>query len=660
MGKTAILSIKILTDAKQAQRGLDETASKTEKFQKGLGKAVVPAAAIAGGLALMGKKAVDAASDLNETQTKVDQIFGPAGAAMVKNYGKTASDSIGQSEQAALDAASQFGTFGKAAGLTGKDLAGFSTELTGLSSDLASFYNTTPEEAANALASGLRGEAEPLRKYGILLDDATLKQAAMEKGIIKTTKKALTPQEKVLAAQAVILEQSGDAQGDFAKTSTGLANSQRTLAARVQDTTATLGQMLLPVVTSVVQAFAGMVGWISRNTKLVAVLAAVFGGLAVSILAINVALKIYRATTVAITAVQTAFSAAALGTRIQLAALYVQQKLVSAATKVWAAMQWLLNAAMTANPIALIIIAVIALIAVFVLLWNKCDGFRAFILGMWAAIQTAGVAVWKAIQAVAKVVWNVIKSVVKGVVNAITLYIKTYLTIVRFVFNTIKTVVTTVFNAVKAVIKTVVDWIAAKIRWVRDVIKSAFASVKDSVTAVWNRIKDSARSVLDWIADKVRWLRDIVKTAFTNMRDTAVSVWDKIKTAGKTALEALLWPVEKIRDAFDAVVDAVSSVVSWIGKIKVPKALEKIGGLVGKLTESSKSASASSAPAPAVARGMLAAPALSSSAVNDNNGGVTINVNGALDPVAVARQIRRILVDDDRRRKGVYIARAAR
>ena len=75
----------------------------------------------------------------------------------------------------------------------------------------------------------MRGEAEPLRQYGVLLDDASLRQAALELGIISTTKNALTPQQKVLAAQALIYQQTGTAQGDFARTSDGLANKTRIL-----------------------------------------------------------------------------------------------------------------------------------------------------------------------------------------------------------------------------------------------------------------------------------------------------------------------------------------------------------------------------------------------------------------------------------------------
>ena len=146
-----------------------------------------------------------------------------------------------------LDAAGIFGTFGKAAGLAGENLATFSNDFTALASDLSSFNNTSPEEAITAIGAALRGESEPLRKYGILLDDASMRQKALELGIISTTKNALTPQQKILAAQALIFEQSKDAQGDFERTSGSLANQQKILAAQLENVTIEIGQKLLLV-----------------------------------------------------------------------------------------------------------------------------------------------------------------------------------------------------------------------------------------------------------------------------------------------------------------------------------------------------------------------------------------------------------------------------
>jgi hypothetical protein len=98
-----------------------------------------------------------------------------------------------------------------------------------------------------------------LRQYGVLLDDASLRQAALELGIISTTKNALTPQQKVLAAQALIYKQTGTAQGDFERTSDGLANKTRILTAQLENAKTTIGTALLPIVLELATLFSNKV-----------------------------------------------------------------------------------------------------------------------------------------------------------------------------------------------------------------------------------------------------------------------------------------------------------------------------------------------------------------------------------------------------------------
>lgn len=194
---------------------------------------------------------ITAASNMQESLSKVNVVFG-RGAKEVENFANSAAKNLGQSKQSVLDAAGVFGTFGKAAGLAGTDLALFSNDFTTLATDLASFNNTSPEEAVQAIGAALRGEAEPLRRFGVLLNDATLKQEAMALGIYDGSG-ALTAQQKILAAQAAIYKQTGDAQGDFIRTSDGLANSQRTLAATFENVKAKLGAAFLDQATTATQ-----------------------------------------------------------------------------------------------------------------------------------------------------------------------------------------------------------------------------------------------------------------------------------------------------------------------------------------------------------------------------------------------------------------------
>jgi hypothetical protein len=266
MAGNRTLKLSILADVddlnkklKAANTDVETSAGKLSEFGKKAGLAFAAAAAAAGAFAIkIGVEAVKAASDLNETISKVGVLFGES-SKDIEKFAAGAAKSLGQTKQQALDAAATFATFGKSAGLSGQDLTKFSINFTRLASDLASFNNTSPEQAINAIGAALRGEAEPLRAYGVLLDDASMRQAALELGIVNTTKNALTPQQKVLAAQELIYRQTAAAQGDFERTSDGLANRTRILSAELENAKATIGEALLPVVLELATFFSDKV-----------------------------------------------------------------------------------------------------------------------------------------------------------------------------------------------------------------------------------------------------------------------------------------------------------------------------------------------------------------------------------------------------------------
>lgn len=241
------------------------------------------------------KDSVNLASDFAEQGAAVGQVFGKSSDAIQK-FAAGGATALGQSKTQILDAAKSFGIYGKAAGLAGDKNVGFSTDLVKLATDLASFNNTSVDEAIQALQSGLRGESEPLRKYGVLLNDADMRNQALRMGLIKTTKEALTPQQKVLAANALIFKQTSTQQGDFARTSDGLANQQRILAANFENTKIALGTNLLPVMNnlvkyanaSIIPAINGIgdgIKWMQENANISVPILAGLGGVIVAALA---------------------------------------------------------------------------------------------------------------------------------------------------------------------------------------------------------------------------------------------------------------------------------------------------------------------------------------------------------------------------------------
>jgi hypothetical protein len=314
------IKIPIISDfdgkgIKKAIAEFKQLETTSQKAQFAIKKAAVPAVAALAGLGTAAFKAAQRASDLAEEQSKVGVIFGDS-AKEVLDFSKKAGAALGQSQRQALAAAGTFGTLGKAAGLTGSDLAGFTTQFTTLASDLASFNNTTPEDAIQAIGAALRGEAEPIRRYGVLLDDATLRNKAFQLGLIKTTKDALSPANKSLAAQAVILAQTTDAQGDFARTSGGAANQQRIMQANIENATAAIGNAFLPILEKVLPVLADMAKFVENNSDLVIAATIAFGGFATAILAARGALIVYKGIAAATTAVNAALAASGFAVQI--------------------------------------------------------------------------------------------------------------------------------------------------------------------------------------------------------------------------------------------------------------------------------------------------------------------------------------------------------
>lgn len=206
----------------------------------GIGVAAVAATALS-------FKFLALATDAGETESKFLTVFGKA-AVGVGKFNTDISNRFGMTTKSLQDATSTFGVYGQGANLAGKELVKFSTGLVQAGLDLGSFYNASAEEVFGAIQSGLSGEAEPLRRYAIFLSDINLQAFAASIGIRKSMK-SMTEQQKVALRGRFIMAKLGKAEGDLAKTSGGLANQQRALSGRLEESGTIIGKALLPGAT---------------------------------------------------------------------------------------------------------------------------------------------------------------------------------------------------------------------------------------------------------------------------------------------------------------------------------------------------------------------------------------------------------------------------
>lgn len=263
----------------ETEDGISSAEKRVAKLGQRLQKAgAIATAALSAPLAVMGKSAIDAASDTEESLNKVNVVFGES-ASVIRDFSAGAAKNLGLSRQSALDAAGTFGNLFTTMGLGQKPAADMSTSLLTLAADLGSFNNLDPTEVLEKLRSGLVGQSEPLRALGVNLTEATVQAKAMELGLADANGE-LSEAAKVQARYALILEQTKTAQGDFARTSDGLANSTRTAKATFADLSAELGKELLPIAIEVVSGLKGLLSGFSTLSPEIKTAIVVIGGIA--------------------------------------------------------------------------------------------------------------------------------------------------------------------------------------------------------------------------------------------------------------------------------------------------------------------------------------------------------------------------------------------
>lgn len=232
--------------------GADKLNNLGKKFQKA-GAALT--LGITTPLTLLGGVAARAASDLNESFNAINVTFGESADAINK-IGETSAESMGLSQRAFNEAATRFSAFAGTVAGEGGDVAGVIESLTQRGADFASVYNLEVADALALFQSGLAGETEPLRKFGIDLSAAAVEAHALATGISNGVGE-LTEAQKVQARYSLLLERTSKVQGDFAATSQDVANAQRIAAAEAENAAAALGRKFLPIQQKIIEVLSG-------------------------------------------------------------------------------------------------------------------------------------------------------------------------------------------------------------------------------------------------------------------------------------------------------------------------------------------------------------------------------------------------------------------
>lgn len=241
----------------------EKSEKKTESSIDGLKSAAKTLAAIfvTGAVAVAIRKFVNQGSDAAETMNVLTETFEDQASA-VTDWAADQSTALGRSEFLLREYAGTLGAILKPQLGSAEAAAEMSTALAGLAVDLGSFFNATEIDTLGALRSGIVGQSEPLRRFGVVMSVAALDAFALEEGLGKTVKQ-MSEGEKVALRFRFIMSQTAAAQGDAAKTSQGFANLSKALDAALSDLGTRIGLELLPFATKLLQVFVAMARAIS-------------------------------------------------------------------------------------------------------------------------------------------------------------------------------------------------------------------------------------------------------------------------------------------------------------------------------------------------------------------------------------------------------------
>ena len=583
-GKSASILVKILGDESGLSSALKSSEAKLAGFSAkmeavgskmrnvGQSMSLGLTLPIVGALGL----GVKWAGELEDAQAATEQVFGAMSSTM-DAWANGAAQAFGLSKGEALEWANQIGIrLTEIGGLSDQAAAQQAQKLTQLAGDMASFFGGTTADAAVAINSALTGEYEPLKRYGVIINDTTLKAELLATTGENVTG-TLTGQQKQLATLSLIMKGTTKVQGDYARNADGATNAQRTMTASLKDAATGLGTILLPYVTKAVQfvtslvdKFQALSGPVQRVIVVVALLAAALGPV-----------------------------------------IYI---LGAVATAI----------GFIASPVGLVVAAIAALVAGLVMLYRGNDGFRAWIQNIASIIRDqllvafheiaggirAFAAAWSAndgdvtssgfpgfmerlayqLRQIADVVlpalgraWAwitgtalpAIRPVVADVISMFQALASRVATTASWIVDHIDDavrIVAAVFRWLEPVIRVVWTAIGSQVRaaitFVRGVIQTVTALLRGDWSAVWNGIRTILAGVWQGILGIVQaalgFLRLLISGALSAIGAVFSGVWNGIRSATSSAFGAV---VGLISGAMSSARGAVAGAISGIGSL---------------------------------------------------------------------------------------------
>lgn len=419
-----------------ANEAIDDTTDKAEESEGKISSAFKKiGTAVAGAFAVdkikdFGLNCINAAADASAASSQFTQVFGNMEGKASKSL-KGIADNTGIQVNRMKGSYTQIAAFAKTTGMDTKDALGLADRAMVAVADSAAFYDRSLEETTESLQSFLKGNYENDSALGLSCTETTRNAAA--NALYGKSFKDLSESQKQLTLLQMVEDanKASGALGQAARESDTWTNQTGNLQQAWTDFQAELGKNVLPTAVEVVKGLASAVSKLSDNMPAIVQTFKDWSPLIAGVVTGFVTLKATMAISSLISAVTTAWTA------------------YKAANEGATIAQWLLNAAMNANPIVLIVTLIAGLVAAIVVLWNTNEDFRNKVIAIWEAIKNAFSTVIEAIKGfftdlVEKIssAWETIKGAVSGAVEAIK-------TVISEKFEAAKQAVINIFTAVK-------------------------------------------------------------------------------------------------------------------------------------------------------------------------------------------------------------------
>lgn len=433
------------------------------------------------------------AADLQDAMGATEQIYKNA-ADSVKDWADNLESYYGIAEGEALEYANMMGSMlVNIGGLTEEQAAKQAQTLIELAGDLTAMYGGTTADAVRALTGALKGNNTMLDNYGMAVNDAMIKTKALEMGLYDGTGQ-MDLATKQAATLALIMEQTGAAQGQAAREAEGASGSMRAFATEIKNLAADIGEVLLPVITPLLASLGEIVKKISELSPETQKIIIAIAGVAAAIGPLLVAVGMMSQGIGSIIGLFGSASIATGGLGSALSAL--------------------------AGPIAAAIAAIVLIVIAIKDLWQNNEDFRNAVKAIWEDIQNSITTIVNFLKALwdehgkhfvnaGKATWEAIQTIISTVTQIIGEIIALFLNIItgnwEGAWDNIQNIVKTGAEGVKKLIISLgtalgeifTGLIGMALDWGRNLLQSFIDGIKEK----WSDLRDTVRNIADTVAD---------------------------------------------------------------------------------------------------------------------------------------------------------------